>query len=404
MKAIVIGGGVIGMLSAYYLTRAGIQVRVVDKGRDVGLQASEANANQLSYCHVFPPFSPDLLGRVPGILMRRDKGLRLENVADFHLWLWMLKVLPFLLSRERCDVVSRRWWEINNYSRGLMNAFLQEHPDISFSCQKPGRLVVFESQEERDHKYAAYARLGLSDCLEVCSREDVVALEPALVDRCEAFAGGLFFPDEQVGDCGAFTRGVAELLARDGAEIITGVEAQSFLVEDDRIRYVRTSEGEMEADVFVVAAGCWAGALLRPIGVHVPIYPAKGYTYEVFLKEGEALPFRASVLDYSKNLVFTPLENSLKVSSGVFFGGFNQPQHDAFLAEMREKALRTCPSLDFESARLRSGYRPWVPDSLPLVEKSRYDNLYLNVGHGMLGWTMAQATGKQLADIVSERL
>lgn len=401
-KAIVIGGGVVGVLSAYYLSERGLDVTLIERREDLGAEASAANANQLSYSHIFPPVAPFTLPKVPGILLGRDPALKVRSLLDPTFWVWVLRAAPYLLSKTCYRKVSEEIKRIHEESRSLMTGFVARHP-ISFSHVKAGRVMIYEKESDLDHSFDSFAHHGLGAYVRRLSYAQAIALEPALAHR-KPFAGALQTPDDETGDCAAFVLGVEDVLISKGVEIIKGRTVRTCVRQGEKIEAVILENGDtLRADVFVVTAGVWARNLLRGMGIHVPIYPVKGYTYEIPIKTPSSMPFRASIVDTGLKMVFTPLDHSLKVSNGIFFIPMNRPDDEKFLAHIRKAAASIYPGIDFSQAVLRSGYRPWTPDSLPIVER-RLDNLYLNVGHGMLGWTMAHGTAKRLADLVGSHL
>lgn len=399
-KAIVIGGGVVGALSAYYLARQGLAVTLIEKNADLGAEASAANANQLSYSHIFPPVSPALLRHVPGILIGLDPALKVRALADPRFWGWALRAMPYLLSPTLYRRTSEHIKAIHEESRSLMTGFVARHGDISFSHVKAGRLMVYDSPADMARSHAGFVMHGLGSYVQSLSYEQALEQEPGLKDR-KPFGGALFTPDDVTGDCEAFVRGLGKILQAMGVEIRTGQGVRTLVRRGDVIEAVTLANGEIiEGDIFTLTTGSWARTLLRGAGLRsVPIYPVKGYTYEIPGAAGQDIPFKASIVDTSLKMVFTPLEKSLKVSNGIIFEPHGRAHDERFLGHVQRAAASIYPAIDFSSAILRSGYRPWTPNSLPVVER-RLGNLYLNIGHGMLGWTMAHGTAKRLANII----
>lgn len=398
MHVVVIGGGVAGILSAYYLQQAGFKVTVLEKNEHFGAEASGGNANQLSYSLIFPPISPDIISKIPKILMRQDPGIQFERLCDAKMLGWIAKAFPSIVSRRVYHNIAIKLMELHGRSRILMDAFLARHPDIDFDHRPCGRLQLYKTQDAVDDVYAAYQREQFGGSIQKLQRSELAEVEPSLDGRTQDFAGGLFIEGDQVADCESFTQKVAAFLQTQGVEMRTSAEVDALKRDGRSIRSVTLAGGEeIEADCFVMASGYQAARLLNGVGVRAPIYPVKGYTYEV----KQDAPFKMSVVDTSAKLVLSPLTGRFKASSGVFFGVSNAP-HEAFLKDLRSNAQALYPELDFGAAVLRSGYRPWTPNSLPIVEHSSYTNLYLNVGHGMLGWTIGHASAEELADIVTE--
>lgn len=392
--AIVIGGGVVGALSAYYLARAGFAVTLLERNADLASEASAANANQLSYSYITPPVAPFILPKLPGILMGLDPVLRLRGLTDPAFWGWAVRALPYLLSNGRFRRTADQIHALHQESRSLMAGFTARH-DIKFSYQPAGRLMIYDRAEDVEGSHSNLHDHGLGAYVRKLSYEEALKQEPGLKHR-EPFAGALFTPADETGDCQAFVRALPPILEKMGVELKTGQGVRRLIRHGARIEGVELENGErLTADITVLSAGVWAPKLLRTAGLNAPIYPVKGYTYELPMKKP---PFKASIVDMGLKMVFTPLDASLKVSNGIFFQPMREDDDQKFLDRVQELAKGVYPDLNFDGATLRTGYRPWTPNSLPIVER-RLENLYVNIGHGMLGWTMAQATSKRLAEL-----
>lgn len=393
--AIVIGGGVVGALSAYYLAQNGLDVTLLEKNKSLGLEASAANANQLSYSHIFPPVAPFMLAKLPGIAMGRDHALKIRAWHDPRFWSWALRAAPYLLSNALYRQTTEEIKALHNESRSLMAGFTAQH-DIAFSHQPAGRLMLFDTAGEVEGSYQNFVNHGLGTYARKLSYAEALAQEPGL-KQGKPFAGAIFTHQDETGDCEAFVRGLGKTLEFMHVQIRTGTYTHRLIRKFSRIEGVELDTGEaLKADIIVVASGVYAPKLLKTAGLNAPIYPVKGYTYEIPMKK---LPFRASIVDMGRKMVLTPLDSSLKISNGIFFQPIRNDDDARFLAHVQKAARAVYPELDFTKAILRSGYRPWTPNSLPIVAR-KLDNLYVNIGHGMLGWTMAQATAFRLARLV----
>lgn len=394
----VIGGGVVGVLSAYYLAQGGHKVTLLERNSELGLEASAANANQLSYSYIFPPVAPFILPKIPGIFLGLDPALKIRALSDPEFWLWSLRALPVMLSSRLYRKTSQSIRAINEESRSLMAGFVARH-SVSFSHLKAGRVVLYGRVEDLEHSLEGFQEQGLGRYVQALSYDETIKLEPGLKAR-KPFAGALWTPDDETGDCEAFTKGLGEILKTMGVQVKTGVSVKRLIRRSARIEGIELENGEvLHAGQVVLTAGVWAKKLLRSAGLDAQIYPVKGYTYELPAHKKKAFAFKASIVDTSLKMVFTPLENSLKVSNGMFFTPLGRSHDQKFLAHVQRAAAGIYPDIDFGDATLRYGYRPWTPNSLPIIGK-RLDNLYLNIGHGMLGWTMAHGTAKRLADLV----
>ncbi|HRQ61217.1 MAG TPA: FAD-dependent oxidoreductase [Alphaproteobacteria bacterium] len=394
-KAIVIGGGVVGALSAYYLAQNGLNVTLLEKNKSLGLEASAANANQLSYSHIFPPVSPSMLPKLPGILMGGDATLKIRALRDPRFWSWALRAAPYLLSASLYRKTSDEIKALHTESRSLMAGFVAKH-DIPFSFQPAGRMMLFDSVEEAEGAYQNFTNHGLGAYARKLTRAEALEQEPGLA-HSKPFAAAVFTQQDETGDCEAFVRGLESVLKEMGVRIRTGTYTTRLIRKSSRIEGVELQTGKvLEADIIVLTNGARAPELLKTAGLNAPIYPVKGYTYEIPMKKPL---FKASIVDVGRKMVLTPLDHSLKVSNGMLFQPMGRADDAKFLEQLKSAAASIYPDINFSKAILRSGYRPWTPSSLPIVAR-KLDNLYVNIGHGMLGWTMAQATAFRLARLV----
>lgn len=414
MKVAVVGAGVIGLSTAWWLARDGHEVTVIDRNDGVALETSYANGAQLSYSYVAPLAGPGVLPKIPPWLLRRDSPLRFYPALDPDQWRWLVRFV-LACNREQSEATTRRLLGLSFYSRRLMHEFVARHP-IEFGHARNGKLVAHsdESGYAAARDLVDYQRsLGCEQ--DALDREACLALEPALGDGRSGLgarlAGGIHTPGEEVGDCYRFCIGLERLLmAPDaGVRFALGVQVQRFVAERERVVSVDTSSGPIDADAFVLAAGTASGRLAKGLGFRLPVYPLKGYSLTLPVT-GRAP--RVSVTDFKRKVVYAPLETRegprLRVAGMADVAGWSQKPDPARLAQLAAEARAAFPDVADYDAPIESmepwcGLRPATPLGSPILGASPVQNLYLNVGHGALGWTLALASGRIAADAIVRR-
>ena len=402
MTTLVLGAGVIGVTTAYYLAKAGHKVVVIERQPGPALETSFANGGQISACHTEPWATPATLPKILKWLGRDDAPLKFRLKADPALWSWCLQFLANC-TPGRANINTERMLRIALYSREKL-AELRTDTGIEYGQLSTGILHIYEDGREFDsaqRRAKAMNAMGLER--HPLDAERCVEVEPALrtAQSKDLISGGIFTPGDESGDAHAFTTALAALAADAGVTFHYNCPVKRLIVKDGAFKGIETNEGVIEGKSGVVALGCYSPLLLKPLGIHLPIYPAKGYSVTLpIANEGKA-PSVSLIQDELK-LVYSRLGNELRVAGTAEIAGYNT-DIDEKRAKFIEQAARTLfpETFDAGSAEYWAGLRPKTPDSVPVLGPTTIDNLYLNTGHGTLGWTMACGSGKILADLIS---
>ncbi len=407
MKVLVLGAGVVGTASAWYLARAGHEVTVVDRQPGAGLETSFANGGQISVSHAEPWANPHVLPKVVRWLGREDAPLLFRWRLDPALFRWGLSFLQECLpGRTRANV--RSIVALALYSRSRLQALRRELA-IDYDALQQGILHLYTDGEELATAHEA-ARLMQSFGLdrEPVGADRCVAIEPALAAARPLLAGGDYTASDESGDAHKFTRGLAERCAEAGVAFHYGATVERIAVAGGKVAGVVARNGQagelLTADAYVLALGSYSPLLAKPLGLHLPVYPAKGYSVTLTLGEDSVAP-TVSLTDDGHKLVFSRLGNRLRVAGTAEFTGYDTGLNAVRCAALLRRTRELFPELrPVGEPEFWSGLRPATPSNVPLVGRSSLPNLWLNTGHGTLGWTMACGSGAALADLVSGRV
>lgn len=407
MKVMVFGAGVIGVSSAWFLAKDGHEVLVVDRQPAAGLETSFANGGQISVSHAEPWSNPHAPMRALSWLGREDAPLLFRLRWDSALAEWSLRFLrectPQRTRENIRDIVT-----LALYSRSQLKA-LRAETGIQYDHLERGILHVYTDPQEFAAAREASKVLREFGCdRKMVSADECVDIEPALRAARPLLVGGDYTGEDESGDAQSFTKRLAELCSARGVSFHYGTSVDKLVKAKDRVvRALLTTPGGRDmiaADAYVVALGSYTPLLLRPLGIRLPVYPAKGYSATVALDESSVAP-SVSLTDDGCKIVYSRLGQRLRIAGTAEFNGYNTDLNSVRCNALMQRTHQLFPELRPASApQFWCGLRPATPSNVPFVGRSRLSNLYLNTGHGTLGWTMACGAGKALADIVSGRL
>ncbi|WP_439364530.1 D-amino acid dehydrogenase [Bradyrhizobium sp. DASA03005] len=400
MKVLILGSGVIGVTSAYYLARAGHEVTVVDRQPEPALETSFANAGEVSPGYSSPWAGPGVPVKAVKWLLMKHGPLVIRPKLDPVMWVWLLKMLRNCTS-ERYAVNKSRMIPIAEYSRDSLRD-LRRDIGIQYDERSQGTLQLFRYQAQLDgtaEDVAVLKQYGVP--FEVLSREGCIAVEPALAGVKEKFVGGLRLPQDETGDCHMFTQALAKHAQALGVRFMFNTSIDRIVTEGARVSGVATSAGLLQADAYVLALGSWSSRLAAPLGISLPVYPVKGYSITVPIKDASGAP-ESTVMDESYKVAITRLGNRIRVGGTAEISGYSSKLYDARRDTLDHSLTDLFPrGGDLSKATFWSGLRPMTPDGPPVIGPTHYANLHLNTGHGTLGWTMSCGSGRVLADMLS---
>ncbi len=403
MKVAVLGAGVVGVAAAYYLAEDGHEVTVIDRNEQAASETSYGNAGLVTPGDSYAWASPAALKLFIKSLYRRDLGIKVTPRLDARLWSWSWKFL-FECTTERARINTLRKLRLTMYARQCLDA-LVERTRIEFDRGSRGVVYFFRSQESLDHGLAHMHLLADNGLpIDVLDRDGLAKIEPALAPAKDRLAGGIFSPMDQTGDSCKFGRNLLAWCVKEkGVRFECRTLVTGLATEGRRVARVLTDQGAFDVDACVLAMGCDSPLLTERIGVKLPIYPVKGYSATIPVRNGHAAPQLGGV-DEDKLVAFSRLGGRLRVAATAEFSGNDRSHRPRDFARLLATARELFPEGgDYAQAEFWAGLRPMTPSSVPILGRAHYDNLYLNVGHGHVGWTMCCGSGKFVADLVAGR-
>lgn len=399
MRVVILGSGVVGVASAWYLAKAGHEVTVIDRQAGPAEETSAGNAGQISPGYAAPWAAPGVPLKAVKWMFQRHAPLaiRLDGTSTQLKWMWQML--------RNCDMRhyqtnKSRMVRIAEYSRDCLKA-LREETGIQYEGRQGGTLQLFRTEQQFASAYKDIAVLKEAGVpYELLESSQLASAEPALAQVAHKLTGGLRLPNDETGDCQLFTRQLAEMARQAGVKFEFNKQVDRLLVENGQISGVQCGNEVVKADAYVVAFGSYSTALLADL-VSIPVYPLKGYSLTIPITDPASAPY-STVLDETYKIAITRFDKRIRVGGMAEIVGFNTQ-----LAKARRETLEMVVrdlypnGGNIEEATFWTGLRPMTPDGTPIVGKTSLKNLYLNTGHGTLGWTMACGSGQLLADIIS---
>ncbi len=406
MHIVVLGAGVVGITTAWFLQQQGHQVTVVDRQSQAGLETSYANGGQISVSHAEPWANPSAPLKILKWLFQPEAPLLYRPRLDPYQWRWALSFLTQCTSARAAHNI-RQMVNLGTYSRSWLQA-LRKELDLDYDHLEKGILHFYTNQQEFDAAMEPARIMRELGCdRQVIDGDRALELEPALREIHHRIVGATYTADDESGDARKFTQALARHCANAGAEFLYGTEVLGFDKSGDRILGVQTlTEGQhqiLRADSYVLSLGSFSAVLARRLGLFLNIYPAKGYSATVPVKNPEAAP-RVSLTDDEYKLVYSRLGDRIRIAGTAELNGYTRNLDFIRCRALVRRAAEIMPAAgSWEQAEFWTGLRPTTPSNVPYIGKSHLNNLYLNTGHGTLGWTHSCGSAAALADIIAGR-
>ena len=401
MRVLILGSGIIGTTSAYYLAKQGHDVTVIDRQNSVALETSHANAGQLSYSFSSPWAAPGLplslikwmLSKYPPLIV--NPNLNSETVKFLY---QMLKNC----NSKSYEINKSRMVRMSNFSKKCLLE-LEKDEDIFYEQRKQGSLLLFKSAKQIENIKKDLSLLEkLNIQYELLDLNGCIQAEPGLHHVKSEFTSGLRFANDCTGNCYLFTNQLYKKCLEMGVKFEFNTQIEDIQIEKERISSIKTNRGEFDSDSYVVALGSYSSKILSKIGINIPVYPVKGYSITLPVLNNEDAP-QSTIIDDTFKIGITRLGNNIRVAGTAHLTGYNLELREKSLSLLKYGLNRLFPyaTEECDDMKFWAGLRPNTPDGPPIIGSTPYSNLYLNTGHGTLGWTMSLGSGKLLADIIS---
>lgn len=404
MKVIVVGAGIVGLSTAYWLARDGHAVHVIEQNRDVGEGASYANGGQLSYHYVAPFASPGVLARMPGWLVRPDSPIKFRLPTDLGELAWMIRFL-MACTDERSRNTTRTLLALAEFSRSALTAMIEQHP-LEFSHRANGKIVFYSTRasfENAKCQHAIQAEFGSRQS--VVTRDECFDLEPALKPASSRLSGAIYTPSEEVGDCKLLCEELQRVLEAPpyGVKFHLGKTVKSILRNDRSISGLLLDNQTVDADQYVICAGYASRRLLQPLGIALPLLPLKGYSISAPVLNQQAAP-QKSITDYENRVVFARIGSILRAAGFAELSSRIASIDRKRIAFLERSVAALFPgATTMDKVEAWSGSRPATPTSVPVIGATPFRNLLVNVGQGALGFTLGAGSGRLISDIIAGR-
>ena len=402
MKIVIIGAGVIGVTSAYFLAKAGCEVTVLERHPGPAQETSFANAGQISPGYSAPWAAPGIPLKAVKWLLSAHSPLVVRPRMDPAQWLWVLKMLGNC-TETAYQRNKGRMVRVAEYSRDVLEN-LRHETGIEYRQRTQGTLQVFRYAKQMDgmHKdIDVLKQYGVE--YEVLDRDGCVAAEPGLQRVRDKIVGGLRLPHDETGDCRVFTIALAKLAREMGVTFKYSTEVEAIRQENGRITGITTNRGEVTGDAYILAAGSLSVRLGKMIGMHLPIYPVKGYSITVSI-DNEAEAPQSTIMDETYKVAITRLGDTVRIGGTAELNGYAQNLPDSRRDTLLHSFTGLFPEVGTpDPTTFWAGFRPMTPDGTPIIGTTGLSNLFLNTGHGTLGWTMSCGSAKIITDIITNK-
>ena len=401
-RVVVLGGGVIGVTSAYFLARSGCQVTLIERNAETGLETSFANGGLITPSMSDPWASPGILRMILGSLGREDSPFLVRPGALPGLLGWGVRFL------RQCT--ANAWLRNTNtifrlcrYSKTKLNELVEE-TGIDYDANHRGTLHLFRDEASiagTRHVARTLGEIGLSH--EILDAGGCIELEPALAAQRGSISGGIYYPDDEAGDAHLFTQRLAHHCAGNDVEFRHAETVRTLDVRDGRLIGVVTDKGRVPADACVVALGNGSASLLRPFRIRLPIYPVKGYSITFPVGSWNGAPM-VPLADGTRKVGVVRIGDRIRVAGTAEFTGYDASLNSDRIENLRRYFSESFPGYPSPSAgKAWTGLRPMTPDGIPYLGRTPIRGLYLNTGHGHLGWTMSCGSAQAVANLVNGR-
>ncbi|WP_028303340.1 D-amino acid dehydrogenase [Oceanospirillum maris] len=400
MNILILGSGVVGVTTAYYLAKQGHEVTVVDRQSSPAMETSHANAGQVSFGYSTPWAAPGIPYKAMKWLTQTHAPLKMSATLEPFQYAWMTQMLANC-TESRYAVNKSRMVRVSEYSRLAIDA-LREETGIRYEDRQQGLTQLFrtEKQVEAVQQDIKVLREFGVDFQEL-DMAGAIQYEPALDRVKEKFVGALRMVGDQTGDCFAFTNKLTDLCKEMGVKFIFDTDIHGLEDNAGQITGVKTSIGLLKADHYVVAMGSFSRHLMKHVGIDLPVYPVKGYSLTLPITNYDAAPV-STIMDETYKVAITRFDDRIRVAGTAELSGYNLDLPEKRRATIAMVVSDVFPDGgDVEKAEFWTGLRPMTPDGTPIIGKTKFSNLSLNTGHGTLGWTMSCGSSRLLADLIS---
>ena len=405
MKAIVLGAGVTGITSAWFLKKEGFDVTVVDRQPAAGMETSFANGGQISVSHAEPWANPGAPKKVLKWLMREDAPLLFRLRADARQWRWGMQFLRECTpEKTRHNII--QMVNLGTFSRDTLQE-LRTETGIEYNCLTKGILHFYTNQQEFDDALEPAEIMREFGCdRKVITSDEAVRLEPALASVKDKIAGATFTEADESGDAHRFTQNLAKLCADQGVQFhydtaILGLDTEGGQISGVRVRGTDGQVQVLKADKYLLCMGSYSPMLVKDLGVDLLIYPAKGYSATLQIDDASKAP-QVSLTDDEYKLVFSRLGDKLRIAGTAELNGYSTELNDVRCKAITRRVMELFPGMaNPDNAVYWTGLRPATPSNVPYIGLSKIPNLYLNTGHGTLGWTHSCGSGRSIASIMN---